>query len=153
MARRLRTARPQGQTCRVTVPTRAGAPAGTVQACPSRVPSLFPVLAIRWHHSSTGHQHCSIWEGGFLLPLSAWTGPQPAWRGAWGCDLSPGQVKISTWNSPPAGRGGAVPSFPGHVGYPSSEDALCTKQVSRSSAEPTKALTRGLREADTWVYH
>lgn len=153
MARRLRTARPQGQTCQVTVPTRAGAPAGTVQACPSRVPSLFPVLAIRWHHSSMGHQDCSIWEGGFLLPLSAWTGPQPAWRGAWGCDLSPGQVKISMWNSPPAGRGGAVPSFPGHVGYPSSEDALCTKQVSRSSAEPTKALTRGLREADTWVYH
>lgn len=153
MARRLRTTRPQGQTCQVTVLTRAGAPAGTVQACPSRVPSLLPVLAIRWHHGPTDHQDCSIWEGSFLLPLLTRTGPQPTWRGAWGCDLSPGQVKISAWNSPPAGRGGAVPSFPGHVGYPSSEDALCAEQVSRSSAEPTKALTRGLREADTWVYH
>lgn len=73
-------------------------------------------------------------------------------RGTWGCALSPGQVKISAWNSPSAGRGGAVPSFLGHVGYPSSEDVLCAEQVS-SSAEPTKALTRGLRKADAWVYH
>ena len=152
VARRLRTVRPQGQACQVTVPTRAGALAGTILACPSRVPSLFPILAIRWHHGSMGHQDCGVWEGGFLIPPPAWTGPQPSWRGTWGCDLSPGQVKISAWNSPPAGRGGAVPSFPGHVGYPSLEDVLCAEQVS-SSAEPTKALTRGLRKADAWVYH
>lgn len=40
---------------------------GSVPPC---ILSSFPVLAIRWHHGSTGHPGLGIWEGSFsTLPL------------------------------------------------------------------------------------
>ena len=77
------------------MPTRAGALALALALDPGPdlslprpqlVPRLGHQMASRFH----GHQDCGVWEGGFRIPPPTWTGPQPAWRGAWGCDLSPG---------------------------------------------------------------